>query len=134
MMILKGFDILSNPRPTRGSGKDRLPGKWACLKMVLWSNSRLCCLETGSSVHRITAAAQSTHKHFTDISAVQFSRANRTVVVTRSSRDSQASASAQVSRREQDEHQEKCVLSCVSPREAKISRDERLTSIAQTAL
>jgi hypothetical protein len=42
--------------------------------MVLWSNSYLCCLEISNSVHRLTVAAPSTHKHFTDIPAVQFSR------------------------------------------------------------
>jgi hypothetical protein len=41
---------------------------------VLWSNSCLCCLEIGNSVHRLAAKAQSTYKHFQDISAVQFSR------------------------------------------------------------
>jgi hypothetical protein len=44
---------------------------------VLWSNSGLCRLEIGSSVHRAAAAAQSTHKHFTDTPAVQFSRDGR---------------------------------------------------------
>jgi hypothetical protein len=43
-------------------------------RKVLWSNSCLCCLEIGSSVHRSAAAAPSTHKHFTDTPAVQFSR------------------------------------------------------------
>jgi hypothetical protein len=43
-------------------------------RKVLWSNTYLCCLEIGSSVHRLAVAAQSTHKHFTDTSAVQFGR------------------------------------------------------------
>ena len=41
---------------------------------LLWSNSRLCCLEISSSVHRSAAAVRSTHKHFTDTPAVQLSR------------------------------------------------------------
>ena len=43
-------------------------------RKVLWSNSHLCCLEISSSVHRSAAAARSTHKHFMDTPAVQFSR------------------------------------------------------------
>ena len=43
-------------------------------RKVLWSNSHLCCLEISSSVHRSAVAARSTHKHFTDTPAVQFSR------------------------------------------------------------
>jgi hypothetical protein len=46
-------------------------------RKVLWSNSCLCCLEISSSVHRSAAAARSTHKHFTDTPAVQFSRVRR---------------------------------------------------------
>ena len=42
--------------------------------MVLWSKSNLHCQDISSSVHRSAAAARPTHKHFTDISAVQFSR------------------------------------------------------------
>ena len=41
--------------------------------MVLWSNSHLYCLKIGSSLHRSAAAAPSTHKHFMDAPAVQFS-------------------------------------------------------------
>ena len=40
-------------------------------RKFLWSSSCLCCLEIGSSVHRLAMAAQSTHKHFMDISAVK---------------------------------------------------------------
>jgi hypothetical protein len=56
---------------------------------VLWNNSRLCCLEIGSSVHRL---ADSGHKHFTDTPAVQCDRVGLATAVTRPSRDSQASA------------------------------------------
>jgi hypothetical protein len=41
-------------------------------RKVLWSNSRLCCLEIGSSVHRSAAAARSTQRLLTDTPAVQF--------------------------------------------------------------
>ena len=44
------------------------------IRKVLWSNSLLCCLEIGSSVHRLAVAARSIHKHLTDTPAVQFSR------------------------------------------------------------
>lgn len=43
-------------------------------RKVIWSNSHLYCLETGSSILRSTAAAWSTHKYFKDISAVQLGR------------------------------------------------------------
>lgn len=43
-------------------------------RKVLRSNSHLCCLEIGSSVHRLAAAARSTWKHFKNISAVQFAQ------------------------------------------------------------
>jgi hypothetical protein len=42
--------------------------------VVLQSNSHLCRLETGSSVHRPARAARSTCQHFTDTPAVQFCR------------------------------------------------------------
>ena len=41
-------------------------------RKVLWSNSLLYCWEIGSSVHMLATAAQSTHKHLTDTSMVQF--------------------------------------------------------------
>jgi hypothetical protein len=44
------------------------------LRKVLWSYSHLCCLEVSSSAHRFSAAAWSTHKHFTDTLIVWFSK------------------------------------------------------------
>jgi hypothetical protein len=70
MMVLKTLTSLFSLSPTRGSGEERIWGKWTCLEMVLWSNSHLCCVEILSSFHRLAAAAQSTCKHFTDIPAV----------------------------------------------------------------
>jgi hypothetical protein len=32
MMVLKCFNLPYNPPPTRGNGKERLWGKWACLE------------------------------------------------------------------------------------------------------
>jgi hypothetical protein len=49
-------------------------GEVELFRKVLWSNSCLCCLEIGSLVHRLAAAAQSICKHFIEISAVQFGR------------------------------------------------------------
>lgn len=69
IMILKCFNLHCSLPSIRGSGKERIQGKWTCLEGVLWSNSlRLCCLE----INRSTAAAQSTCKHFTDTPVVQF--------------------------------------------------------------
>jgi hypothetical protein len=82
-------------------------GEVNLFRKVLWSNSRLCCLEIGSSVHRSAVAAPSYCRHFTDTAAVQFSRVGLATAVTGSNRDSQASASVQVSRRDPEEHQEK---------------------------
>ena len=71
-MVLKHFNFPCSPPPSRGSGEERIWGKWTCLEMVLWSNSCLCCLEIGSSVHRsAAAAAQSTCKDFMEMPAVQ---------------------------------------------------------------
>jgi hypothetical protein len=52
MMVLKHFKLPSSPLLTRGSRKERIQEKWACLEMALWSKSHLCCQEIGSSVHR----------------------------------------------------------------------------------
>ena len=45
-------------------------------RKVLWGTFCLCCLEIGSLVYRLVAAAASqfTHKHFMDTPAVQFGR------------------------------------------------------------
>ena len=124
--------LLAQPL-TRGSGKERIQGKWTWTK-VLWSNFRLCCLEINSSVHRLTVTAGSTCKHFTDRPAVQFGRAGLTTVVTQPSRDSQASqasALAQVSRTDKEICQEfLAVPFSVKQR----CEDVRPTSIAWLAL
>jgi len=73
-MVLKHFKLAASPSPTRGSEKEKIWGKWTCLKMVLWSNSPLCCQEISSVVHRSAAAAQCTRKHLMDTPAVQFGR------------------------------------------------------------
>ena len=87
-MIPKHFNLSSSSPPTRDSGKERVLGKWTCLGMVLWSKFHLYCQETSRSV----AAAHFTRKHFTDISAVQFSSVRIAAVVAWPSRNSQASA------------------------------------------
>jgi hypothetical protein len=58
-MVLKHFNLLSSPTPTRGSEKEKILKKWTSLEMVLWSKSHLLCQEIGSSVHRSAATAQS---------------------------------------------------------------------------
>ena len=47
MMVLKCFNLPCSPPPTTGSEKESTQdaGKGACLEMVLWSNSCLCCQE-----------------------------------------------------------------------------------------
>ena len=79
MMVLKCFNLPSSPPLTRGSRKERIPGKGTCVERVLWSNSHLCCLEISSSIHRSAAAAQSTSKQFTDTPAIQFGGDTREV-------------------------------------------------------
>jgi hypothetical protein len=68
-MGFKCFNLPSSPPPTRGSGKERIWGKWTCLEMVLWSKSHLCCQEISSPIHRSASAAQSTRKSFGYISS-----------------------------------------------------------------
>ena len=74
MMVLKCFNLPSSPPPTRGSGKERIQGKWTCLGIVLWSNFHLYFLEISSSVHRSATAPQSTPKHLMDKPADLFYR------------------------------------------------------------
>lgn len=80
-------------------------GKWICLEMVLWSSSHECCPEICSSVHRVTAASQSTCTHLTNISAVQYWRVGLATVVAWPNKNSQASAFTQVSRRYQGQQE-----------------------------
>ena len=70
MLVLKPFNFPCIT--TRGSEKERIWG-WGVdlFRKVLWSNSSLCCLEIGSSVYRLTAAAPSTCKHLMEISGQQ---------------------------------------------------------------
>jgi hypothetical protein len=81
-MVLKHIILPSSLSPTRGNGKESTWEKWACLKMVHWSKSHLCCQEIFSSVHRLAAAGKSACKHFIDIPAVQFSSVRIAAVVT----------------------------------------------------
>ena len=71
MMVLKHFNLPDNTPPTRGSGKERIIGEVDLFRKVLWSNSRLCCLEISSSVNSI---AWYTCKHFLDTPAIQLGR------------------------------------------------------------
>jgi hypothetical protein len=68
--VFKCFNLFFSPSSFRGSGKERICGKWTCLERVLWSKSYLCCLEIGSLVHRLAVAAPSTSEHFMDAPAV----------------------------------------------------------------
>ena len=106
MMILKHFNLPSSLPPTRGSGKERTWSKWTCLEMVLWSKFHLHCQKIISLVHRSAVTAQSTHKHFTDTPAVQFSSSGLATAVAKPSRNNQISAElAQVSRWKQEASQ-----------------------------
>jgi hypothetical protein len=67
MMVLKCFNLPPSPPSTRGSGKERIWGKWSCLEMVLGANP-ICVFR--KSFHRSEAAGQPPHKHFTDTPAV----------------------------------------------------------------
>ena len=106
-------------------------------RKVLWSNSRLCCLEIGSLVHRSAAAAWSTLKDFMDTPTVQFSGVRIANTNQQRWHDLAETARLQpwhesVSKRNPSGTPE--VLGCFSLWEAKISEDERPTSIAQLAV
>jgi hypothetical protein len=66
-------------------------------RKVPWSNSHLCCLKISSSVHRSAGSSSSIHS--------QTPHRYTSSLVTWPSRDSQASASAPVIKRDQQEHQ-----------------------------
>ena len=55
IMFLKPFNLSFIPPPNRDSGEERIGGKVDLFRMVLWSNTYLCCLEIGSSSHRSAA-------------------------------------------------------------------------------
>jgi hypothetical protein len=74
------------------------------LRKVLWSNSRLCCLE----MSRLAGSGSLIHlKTHHSSPAIQFGRVGSATVATTPSKDSLASALAWVSRRDQQEQQEK---------------------------
>jgi hypothetical protein len=60
--------------------------------MALWNKSHLPCQEMSSSGHQSTEAVQSTHKHFIDIPAVQFSSVGIAALVAQLNRNSKTSA------------------------------------------
>jgi hypothetical protein len=107
-MVLKCFNHPSSPSLTRGSGKERIQGwGWGEVELfrkALWSNSCLCCLAIGSSVHGLAGSSSLIHLQ---TAAVQFGRVGLAIEVTQPSRDGQASALAQVSRRNHQKPQEK---------------------------
>jgi hypothetical protein len=97
MMVLKHFNIPCSPPPTRGSGKERIQGKWTCLERFFGATP-ICVVWK--------SAARSTRKHLTDTPAVQLSSwdsKHQSAAVVLPSRDSQALALAGVSRRDQGE-------------------------------
>jgi hypothetical protein len=101
-MIVKCFHLPCSLSPTKSSEKERIWGKWTYLKRwfcVCVCNSRLCCLEIGSSVHRSIVAARSTSKHVTDTPAV--------ITQLELGSKHESAAVAWPSGRDQQEHQEK---------------------------
>jgi hypothetical protein len=72
-MFLKHYNLPCNPPPTRGSRKERIGGKEDLFTKGIATTS-ICCLEIQNSVHRLAAAAPSTHRYFMDIPVVQFRR------------------------------------------------------------
>jgi hypothetical protein len=52
IMVLKFFNLPFSPPPIRGSGKERSGEKCICLDVSL-EQLQLCCLEIGSSVHKL---------------------------------------------------------------------------------
>jgi hypothetical protein len=64
MIVLKHFNLSCSPPSTRDSGKERMGvgvGEVDLFRKVLWSNSRLCCLEISSSVHRLAGSGSLIH-------------------------------------------------------------------------
>ena len=95
MMVLKCFNLFCSPRPTRGSGKERVQkGEVDLFRKVLWSNTDLCCLEISSSVHRLADSSSSIHLQTPQGYKGSLVRIRLATVVTQPSRDSQASALA----------------------------------------
>jgi hypothetical protein len=100
MIVLKCFNLPSSPLPSRGGGKERIWGKWTCSERFFGATP--VCVVRKSAVQ--FPGQQWQLDPLTDtsrISAVQFGRVGIATVAIRPSRDSQASASAQVSKRDQ---------------------------------
>jgi hypothetical protein len=72
MMVLKHFNYPCSPSAIRGSGKERIRGKWAPLERFF--GATVSSGNQFSSQVKQAAAAHSTGKHFTDAPAVQFYR------------------------------------------------------------
>jgi hypothetical protein len=83
MMIHKQFNLPPSLPPTRGSGKDRIQGKWTCLERFFGATPICVVWESAVQVTAQQAmAAGSTRKHLMDTPAVQFGRAGLARVVT----------------------------------------------------
>lgn len=107
--------------------------------MVIWSKSHPPCLEINTSVHRSAMAGQSTHRHFMDIPADQFSRVRIANTIyqwwhylAQTSRPQPWYESAGGGSR--DNRTPEKVLGCAFLSKAKINKNQRQTSIAQLAL
>lgn len=128
MMILKPFKLLFSPQPTRGSGKEEYCREMHLFRKVLWSSSHPCCLEIGSLAHTSTAAldpvSNISQKH-QQSSSVESDTKHASAVVALPSRNRQASALAQDSRRNQQGSQEQ---SSAVPRSAKTQDQQALHS------
>ena len=77
--------------------------------MVLWSKSYLCCQEIGNSVHRRQSSSlihsQTLHGYSSNPVWQSWDSKNESAAVALPTRGSQASASAQVSRRDQGQQE-----------------------------
>jgi hypothetical protein len=83
MMVLKLFNLPHNQSPTRGSGKERIQGRWICLERIFGATP--ICVVWKSTVQftgQQVVAASSTHKHLMDTPIVQFGRVQLATAVT----------------------------------------------------
>lgn len=104
-MVFKRFHLPCSPPPSRSSGKKGFWGKWTCLEKVLWSSSHLHCQEISSQFTgqqwQLDALANTSQIRYTSSPVLKCRDSNHeSAVVAVPSRDSQASASAHVSRRD----------------------------------
>jgi hypothetical protein len=104
---------------------------WTCLEMVLWSKPHLSCQEICSSVHR-SAAAQSTHNHFPDTSAVQFSCVRVVAELAQTSRNIQTSAKSSEGINTTTDARRRYQMCSLN--KVKISKDTRPRGAAKLAL